>query len=264
VTPDPADVDLAVALVRDAALLAARIRAEGDLDVERKTSVSDVVTTADHAAERLVVERLREQRPADGVLGEEGAAHAGTSGRRWVIDPVDGTYNFTQGSDYWCSAVALVDGEDLLLGAVAHAASGRVVVGGPGLPTTVDRRPVAALDDRPVSQLSVATYLHPLRVDDDTLREPFLRAARLPATMRMLGSGSMDLVGVATGQLGCFLQARTPPWDWLPGAALVLGAGGAAELIDVEGHQWSLAGPPTAVAELLAALDADPTDSLDR
>ncbi|MDP9822165.1 inositol monophosphatase family protein [Nocardioides massiliensis] len=255
-TPDSADVDLAVALVRDAVELAARIRSEGDLDVERKTSVSDVVTEADHAAERLIVERLQEERPDDGVLGEEGAASAGTSGRRWVIDPVDGTYNFTQGSDYWCSAVALVDGDELLLGAVAHAASGRVVVGGPQLPTTADGEPVPQLTDRAIDQISVATYLHPLRVSDDSLREPFLRAACLPATMRMLGSGSMDMMGVATGALGCFLQARTPPWDWLPGAALVLGAGGVAELVDVEGHQWGLAGPRSAVDSLVRALAA--------
>ena len=84
------DAALAADLVREAALLAARIRAEG-LDVSRKTSGSDVVTQADLAAERLIVQQLTAERPDDAIVGEEGASRSGTSGRTWVIDPVDGT-----------------------------------------------------------------------------------------------------------------------------------------------------------------------------
>ena len=124
------DAQLAVALVREAAALAARIRAEG-LDVSRKTSGSDIVTQADTAAERLIVERLAAERPDDAVVGEEGASTVGTSGRTWVIDPVDGTYNFSRGSDWWCSALALADESDVILGAVHHPASLRTWVGRP-------------------------------------------------------------------------------------------------------------------------------------
>lgn len=249
-----ADADLAVRLVREAVSLAARMRSETDLDVRAKTSVSDVVTAADHAAEELVVELLRRERPEDGLLGEEGTDEPGTTGRRWVVDPVDGTYNFASGSDYWCSAVALVDGEELLLGAVAHARDG-VLVGGPGLPTTWDGRPVARMADHAVGSVGAATYLHPGNVEDVDVREPFLRAAALPATIRMHGSGSMDLVGVTTGRLGAWFQHSTPPWDWLPGAALVRGAGGMARQVDVQGRTWSVAGCDRAVSALVDALE---------
>ena len=103
------DASLAAHVVRRAAELAARMRADG-LETEFKTSISDVVTAADRAAEQFVVSELARLRPDDGILGEEGSAKDGTSGRTWVIDPVDGTYNFTSGSDYWCSAIALVEG----------------------------------------------------------------------------------------------------------------------------------------------------------
>lgn len=258
-TPHPDDVALATALVRDAVDLAARMRADG-LDVDRKTSVSDLVTSADHAAEELVVGRLRAERPDDGLLAEEGSHHDGTSGRRWVIDPVDGTYNFAHGSDHWCSAIALVEDDDVVLGAVAHHATGRVLVGGPDLPTTCDGEPVERLADRPVAELGAATYLHPSAIDVAQVREPFLRAARLPATLRMLGSGSMDLVGVTTGMVGCWFQHSTPPWDWWPGSALVRGAGGEARRLDVEGLTWSVAGPPGAATALAAALAGAPHD----
>ena len=200
------DVRLATDLVRRGADLAASMRAESDLQVSHKTSVSDVVTAADHAAEAFVVEQLTAARPDDGLLGEEGAQRPGTTGRRWIIDPVDGTYNFASGSDYWCSALALVDGDDVVLGAVAHHGTGRVWVGGPDVSTTCNGEPVAAIEDAEIGVLGVATYLHPGDIDRDHVREPFLAAARLPATVRMLGSGSMDLVGVTTGRLGAWFQ----------------------------------------------------------
>ena len=102
--------DSLLSLVRDAGQLAQRMRTAG-VEAHAKTSPSDVVTAADLAAEELVVGRLRSERPDDGIVGEEGAHREGTSGRTWVIDPVDGTYNFSTGSDYWCSALALVEGE---------------------------------------------------------------------------------------------------------------------------------------------------------
>ena len=104
--PSLDDYQLASALVREAGQLALLMRMAG-LQSQQKTSVSDVVTAADHAAEAYVLEQLRRCRPEDGILGEEGASVQGTSGRTWVIDPVDGTYNFLHGSTYWCSAIAL-------------------------------------------------------------------------------------------------------------------------------------------------------------
>jgi fructose-1,6-bisphosphatase/inositol monophosphatase family enzyme len=85
------DLELAASLMRDAGQLAARMLRDG-LTVHHKTSISDVVSAADHAAEELVVSRLRAERPADGIVGEEGTAVPGT-GRTWFVDPVDGTYN---------------------------------------------------------------------------------------------------------------------------------------------------------------------------
>lgn len=251
-TPD--DVTLATELVVEAAALAARLRAEGDLGTREKTSVSDIVTAADLAAEARIVARLDRERPDDGLLGEEGTAREGTSGRRWVIDPVDGTYNFAAGSDYWCSAIALAHDDRAVLGAVAHHASGTVVVGGPGVPTTLNGRPVPLLEDSPVAQLGVATYAHPAFITDHPGFAAWRRAAALPATIRMLGSGSMDLVGVATGRVGCWFQHSTPAWDWLPGQALVTGAGGVTEQVEVDGLRWSVAGPATGVREIAAAL----------
>jgi myo-inositol-1(or 4)-monophosphatase len=246
------DAALAARVVREAGTLAGRMRGEG-LTLENKTSISDIVTAADRAAEQLVVEALAVRRPDDGVLGEEGSSREGTSGRTWVIDPVDGTYNFVAGLDWWCSAVALLDGDDLVLGAVHHPATGRTFVGGPGLPTTVNGEPVAPLADRPLAGACMTTYLHPPQYDAE-IGAAFARMVGGAATLRMLGSASMDATAIAQGSLHLRCQHSLPPWDELPGAALILGAGGAARRIEAAGVTWSAAGAPTAVADLERAL----------
>ena len=245
------DLSLAERLVRDAGALATRMLSDG-LTTHYKTSVSDVVSAADHAAEELVVTRLTEERPDDGLVGEEGAQSPGT--RTWYIDPVDGTYNFLSGIPYWCSALALVDERGPVLGAVYYPAVDELWLGGRDHPTTCNGREVPRLVDAPMSQISVCTHLQPAKIRDELRRERLLAALRPAATMRMLGSSSIDLSYVAGGRLGLFLQAQCLPWDWFPGAALVLAAGGAAEVVEQDGLLWHVAGNAQAVAEVAAIL----------
>jgi fructose-1,6-bisphosphatase/inositol monophosphatase family enzyme len=247
------DLELAASLMRDAGQLAARMLRDG-LTVHHKTSISDVVSAADHAAEELVVSRLRAERPADGIVGEEGTAVPGT-GRTWFVDPVDGTYNFLSGIPIWCSAIALSDGSaDPVLGAVYHPSADELWLGGRDHPTTCNGERVPPLADRPLASVSVTTYLHPTTLPDPTLRIPLLRAIGAAATVRMLGSGSVELAAVSAGRLGASIQADSLPWDWLPGAALVVGAGGAAEVVETVGHRWHVTGSRRVVDELISLL----------
>lgn len=253
IDPSLSDAELAVHLVTAAGDLASRMRDDG-LTTDFKTSISDVVTAADRAAEQLVMQTLRSARPDDGILGEEGAAHDGTSGRTWVIDPVDGTYNFVSGLAYWCSALALEDGDGGVLGAVHQPSSGETWVGGRDLPTTLGGTPVARLEDRPLAECSLATYIHPTTLHDPDVLQSWLALVSGAATPRLLGSGSMDLSNVATGRVGAWAQHSTPSWDWLPGQALVEAAGGRTAVVQHRGHRWHLAANPQALDELLARL----------
>jgi fructose-1,6-bisphosphatase/inositol monophosphatase family enzyme len=242
------DLALAAELVRDAGTLAARMLHEG-LTVQHKTSISDVVSAADHAAEDLIATRLRAERPDDAIVGEEGTSEPG-AGRTWYVDPVDGTYNFLSGLPEWCAAIAL----DETLGAVYHPAAGELWVGGPEHGTTCNGTPVEPLTDRPLSSVSLSTYLHPTTLPDDATRVPLLRVVQAAATVRMLGSGSVEMAAVAGGRLGASLQADSLPWDWLPGAALVRGAGGAATVVEVGGRRWHVSGNRNTVSDIVALL----------
>lgn len=312
--PRLTDAQLAAALVRNAGLLALNMRNRG-LEALRgtateKTNVADVVTAADTAAERYVVDQLLRCRPHDSILGEEGAAHAGTSGRTWVIDPVDGTWNFFSGSAYWCSAVALAEetagkapagkapaaGPDdaampvaagssgalahdagasfgarvspgagepardgladaaVLLGAIFQPQEDKLWLGGSLQNATLNGEPVAVDTRQDVGLLAGVTYIHPGWLAARQAAGPWQRAARLPATLRMLGSGSCDLGRVAQAELGVWFQHSCPAWDWLPGKGIVRAAGGETGVVRVNGLDWFVAGPKGAVDAIMAAL----------
>ena len=248
------DLSLAAELVREAGQLAVGMLAEG-LATEYKTSISDVVSAADHAAEELIAAQLAEHRPEDGLVGEEGTRRSG-EGRTWYVDPVDGTYNFLSGIPYWCSAVGLADEHGPLAGAVYFPSSDELWVGGRDAPTTLNGVPVNRLASHPLAEVSVATYFHPRHMNDQRRMATWLSVTGAAATVRVLGSASVDLAGVASGRLGIFLQANLNPWDWVPGAALVLGAGGVAEEVTVHGVRWQIAGNRQSVTDAIAALRA--------
>src|SRR5690606_34742779 len=103
-------LDLATSVAREAGAIQ-RERFHFERTVEAKSSPSDAVTEVDRACEELIVSRILEARPDDSILGEEGAARVGTSGVRWVIDPLDGTVNYVyRRADFSVSVGVEVDG----------------------------------------------------------------------------------------------------------------------------------------------------------
>ena len=130
---------------------------------------------------------------------------------------------------YWCSAVGLADGDGPLLGAVVLPRPSSAVAGWRASPTTLNGERVPTLLDQPLSEVSVATYLHPRHLGDRQRVAAWQSVIAAAATVRILGSASIDMAEVASSRLGVFLQANLNGWDWYPGAALVIGAGGAAD-----------------------------------
>ncbi len=112
-------LEVAVEAARMAgALLGERVRRGVEREVVSKSTPTDLVSEADLAAERAIRELLAERRPDDGFLGEEGEQERGSSGLRWVVDPLDGTINFLFGIPQWCVSVAVCDEQGALAGAI--------------------------------------------------------------------------------------------------------------------------------------------------
>jgi fructose-1,6-bisphosphatase/inositol monophosphatase family enzyme len=247
-------------------LLAERlVRAAGGLALElrggparAKEGATDVVTEADERAEALLLDILREERPGDGVVGEEGAAVEGGP-RRWLLDPVDGTLNYAAGLPVWCTAVVLLDGDGPLACAVHDPVHGELWSAARGEGATLNDTPLrlgahdaAAGDDAPSSlaDATVATFVDARRRDADIARATDALAARVGA-LRALGCGTLELAWVAAGRLHGWIQPDVAPWDWHPGALLVREAGGVTR---VAGRWHAAAASESLTAELLERL----------
>ncbi|WP_437114226.1 inositol monophosphatase family protein [Streptomyces syringium] len=218
---------LAVAL--EAAERAAALLRDGrpaDLGVAAtKTSSIDVVTEMDIASEKLITGFLADRRPYDGVLGEEGASSEGTSGVRWVIDPLDGTVNYLYGLPSWAVSIAAeIDGE-AAVGVVAAPMRGetyRAVLGEGAF--AGDRRlwvrPAPAPD-----QALIGTgfgYLTARRAAQAEVLRSLLPEVR---DIRRGGSAAIDLCDVACGRLDGYYERGLNPWDYAAGALIAREAG---------------------------------------
>ena len=266
--PAPADLlQLAVAVAREAAELVARGRATAGEQVDVKSSPVDVVTAVDTASERLIVGRLTAARPEDGVLGEEGASREGTSGVRWVVDPIDGTVNFLYGVPaYAVSIGAEVDGV-VRAGAVLNVATGELFTatsgGGAFLSSPTRPEPVRLTGSSPVSleQTLVATgfgYRAEQRRAQGAVVARLLPQVR---DIRRFGSAALDLCAAAAGRVDAYYELELNPWDHAAGALIAAEAG--LVVTGLPGRRFaepmaiaaaaSIAGP---FVELLAGLHA--------
>jgi myo-inositol-1(or 4)-monophosphatase len=247
--PDPAALlDLAVATAREAAGLVSRGRASAAEQVDVKSSPVDLVTAVDRACEELVVDRLLGARPDDGLLGEEGGERTGTSGVRWVVDPIDGTTNFVYGLPAFAVSIAAeVDGQ-VRAGVVLNAATGELwsaTAGGGAHLTVGDADPVPLTGSRPASleQTLVATGFG-YRVEQRRAQGAVV-AELLPHVrdIRRHGSAALDLCTVAAGRVDAYYELHLNPWDYAAGALVAAEAG-----VVVTGLPGRLFGDPLGIA----------------
>ncbi|WP_242641336.1 inositol monophosphatase family protein [Streptomyces kasugaensis] len=190
-----------------------------------KTSPIDVVTEMDIASEKLITGFLAEHRPDDGFLGEEGASVAGTSGVRWVIDPVDGTVNYLYGLPSWAVSIAAEKDGETVAGVVAAPMRGetyRAVLGGGAYRDgeRLHHRPAP-----PLSQALVATgfgYLAERRAGQAEVVRTLLPRVR---DIRRGGSAAIDLCDVACGRLDAYYERGLNPWDLAAGELIAREAG---------------------------------------
>jgi myo-inositol-1(or 4)-monophosphatase len=229
----PTDLrDLAVTLAHAGAELAREMR-RGGVDVaDTKTSVVDVVTEADRAVEELLRSRIIASRPDDAVLGEEGDDRSGTSGVRWVLDPIDGTVNYLYGlPDCAVSVAAEVDGA-VVAGAVVAIPTGLEYAAALGHGATRDGAPIGVRATPPVGERLVLTgfgYRRSVREHQAACVARLLPEVR---DIRRMGSCALDLCHVAEGSADAYVEAGPQHWDFSAGGLVLREAGGRFDLLD--------------------------------
>ena len=220
-------VDLAT---QTASLLRAAVDAVHE--VETKTTTTDLVTATDRAAERLIVDGIRAHRPDDAILGEEGTADTGTSGVRWVVDPLDGTVNFFYGIPAFAVSIGVeVDGVPEV-GVVADVLRQELFTARRGAGARLNGREVSV---RPCVDPAMAL------VGTGFGYDPARRALQGAAVARLLpevrdirrfGAAAIDLCWVACGRLDAYYEVGLQPWDLAAGALIAAEAGALVGSLD--------------------------------
>ncbi|CAN5735981.1 inositol monophosphatase family protein [soil metagenome] len=265
--PPPDDLaaellDLAVGLAGEAGALLldglATVRAE----ISTKSSSTDMVTEMDRASERLIVEGILAVRPDDGVLGEEGAERSGTSGVRWVIDPIDGTTNYLyRRPGFAVSIAAEIDGE-VAAGVVLDPMGGQTFAATRSGGATCNGAAIAVNTTEDLARALIGTGFS--YEADRRRRQADVLVAVLPLVrdIRRSGSAASDLCWVACGWLDGFYERGLAPWDHRAGALIATEAG--ARVGDLRGGhdltRFTLAASPALFEELgrlLSVADAD-------
>lgn len=183
---------------------------------ESKSSPTDLVTDADRAAEEYIVERLRVDRPDDSIIAEEGSLSEGTSGIRWVIDPLDGTINFVYGIPQWCVSIG-VEGA-ARIGVIHDPNKGETF-------TDADRLEPSQETDLAGALVGTGfSYSADIRAKQATTLQRVLPKVR---DIRRAGSCALDLAWVACGRFDAFYEEDTYHWDISAGIALIESAGAA-------------------------------------
>ncbi|WP_328479282.1 inositol monophosphatase [Streptomyces sp. NBC_00377] len=230
---DPLHTEL-LELAKEAARRAGELLRDGrpaDLAVAAtKSSPIDVVTEMDIAAEKLITGLISEHRPDDGFLGEEGASVEGSSGIRWIIDPLDGTVNYLYGLPTWAVSIAAEQDGETVVGVVGipmrdetfHAVRGR------GAWRTGAREGERALSCRPAAPLDQAlvstgfNYVTEVRAHQADVAQRLIPLVR---DIRRSGSAAVDLCDVAAGRLDGYYERGLHPWDLAAGDLIAREAG---------------------------------------
>ncbi|MDR1799195.1 MAG: inositol monophosphatase [Bifidobacteriaceae bacterium] len=234
------------------------------LAAHTKSSATDVTTAMDVKAEQLIRQMIRARRPQDAILGEEGGTAAGSSGLTWVVDPIDGTVNYTYGLPDYAISVAVVAGPGdpagwrILAGCVHAPARQALWWAGAGLGAYANGRrlrlrqavaPGLSLtgtgfgyrpEKRQAQAAELAGLLHQLR------------------DIRRAGSAAIDLCHVADGRLDAFYERGLNPWDMAAGALVVTEAGGvvAGPGGSAPSSELTVAGPEATVRWLVEHLSS--------
>jgi myo-inositol-1(or 4)-monophosphatase len=220
-----AELETAFAAAAEAAAL---IAARAGADRVRQKERADLVTEVDEAAERAILARIRERFPADRIVAEESASAAVASGRRWIVDPIDGTTNFVHGHPFACVSIAFADDDGPAVGVIHAPLLGEVFHAVRGGGAFVNGRPirVSSVDSPSGALLATGFPFKSGKGDLNAYMRLVADAVRATHDVRRAGSAALDMAFVAAGRVDGYFEIGVAPWDIAAGVVMVLEAGG--------------------------------------
>ena len=225
----PSDLDMANMLADAARAAGLPYFRKPGLDAENKADGGfDPVTEADRAAEAAMRDLLMRHRPEDGILGEEMGRFDGSSGRQWVLDPIDGTRGFLSGTPTWGVLIALNEGEAPVLGVIDQPYTGERFIGGQGIAEMTGPMGHRPLKVRTTRDLGDAILFSTFPEVGTVAEGAAFREVAGKVRLTRYGMDCYAYALLAAGQIDLVIEAGLKPYDVQAPIAVIEAAGGIA------------------------------------
>ena len=206
--------------------------------ISNKEGINNLVTEADHASEKVIIEVIKKNFPDHSILSEEVGEIKMDSSYKWIIDPIDGTVNFANGIPICCVSIAVEHEGKMILGAVYNPFMNEFFVAEKGKGSTLNDKKIHVSQKTEVLKSCLVTGFPYTYLDlPNGPLEVFARLIRQGVPVRRLGSAAIDLCWVAAGRFDGFYEHKLAAWDSSAGFIIVEEAGG--KVTDYDGNPYS-------------------------
>ena len=210
----------------------------GEFKISNKEGMNNLVTEADHAAEKAIIEVITNEFPGHFILSEEAGEIIMDSEYKWIIDPIDGTVNFANGIPICCVSIGLEQNGKMILGAVYNPLINEFYFAQKGFGATLNDKKLSVSNKTEVVTSCLVTGFPYTYLDSPNgPLQVFERFIRKGIPVRRLGSAAIDLCWVAAGRFDGFYEHKLQAWDSAAGLLMVEEAGGT--VTDFEGNDYS-------------------------
>ena len=210
----------------------------GTFTISNKEGVNNLVTEADHAADKAIQSVIKKAFPEHGIVSEETAEKITASEFKWIIDPIDGTVNFANGIPICCVSIGLEQNGKMIMGAVYNPIFKEFYFAERGQGATLNDKKISVSNKTEVLRSCLVTGFPYTYLDQPNgPLQVFERLIRKGIPVRRLGSAAIDLCWVAAGRFDGFYEHQLNAWDSAAGFIMVEEAGG--KVTDVKGETYS-------------------------
>jgi len=236
--------------------------ASKNLQINNKEGINNLVTEADHASEKAIMDTIRQQFPDHFILSEEAGEMATPSEYKWIIDPIDGTVNYAHGIPICCVSIGIEQNGVMVMGSVFNPFLKEFYFAEKGAGSTLNGEPISVSNETDINKACLVTGFPYTYLDmPNGPLDVFSRLIRKGIPVRRLGSAAMDLCWVAAGRFDGFYEHKLQAWDSAAGFLIVEEAGG--KVTDYKGENYSPYQPSILAtngkihAEMLTAITDD-------
>lgn len=211
----------------------------GKLTQIYKKGATDLVTQADLDSEKIIIAKIREKFPTHGIIAEETSQLQGPEETQWIIDPLDGTTNYSHGISIFAISIAFAQNKDILVGIVLNPLSGELFTAIKGTGAKLNGVPINVSTTQTMQDSLLATgFPYDLRHTMGPTIQRLQRCLGACRGIRRLGAAALDLCYVACGRFDGFWEQHLKPWDTAAGSLIAAEAG--SQLTDFSAQPYSI------------------------